>query len=366
MRDCAVTMETPLTPKRTILPRWLLIMLTVGFALSLFLVASFAFLTVRAIATRPLNPVRAGDDIDYLNVPLPAALQPIDDADLPDPPLLPTIDVQALEEEDQDFGRITVLAMGIDRRPGEGFVKLTDTMIVGAIDTETDSASVLSIPRDLYVDIPEHGFDRINTAFIYGARDGGLEGGAERAQATVSNVIGSPVEHYVIFDFSAVIQLIDTVGGVTVDVKEAINDPLYPDMNYGYDPFILPAGVQTLDGATALKYMRTRYGGTDFDRSVRQQQTILAFRDQVLAQGIRQTLANLPIMLQQVSDGIYTDLSLAEIVGLANAAVKIEDEAIDKEVLDYSYVSAFTTPGGASVLILNEETAVPRLQQLFP
>lgn len=261
--------------------------------------------------------------------------------------------------------RTTVLLMGLDRRTGDTFATRTDTMILLSLDPEDRSATIVSIPRDLYVDIPNFGQGRINTAFVLGARDGGEAGGAALAIRTIEQNLGIQVDHYALLDFDAVVKLIDRIGGLTIDVPKIINDPQYPDENFGYDPLYIDAGEQTMDGELALKYMRTRHGDSDFNRSERQQQVMLAFRDKLLAQGISDWLRNTPAILQDLRGGLLTDLSTNDILLFADAASQISGLDIEREVLDYEYVSSYTTPGGGSVLVLRDDTVNRLVGELF-
>ena len=257
------------------------------------------------------------------------------------------------------------MMMGIDRRPGEAFVSRTDSIMVASIDPDTDSISILSIPRDLYVVIPGHGKDRINTAFVYGAVDGNYAGGAALARQTIEYNLGIPIDHFILVDFSAVVKTVDTLGGIDVYVPYEINDPTYPDMNYGFDPLYIPSGLQHMDGQLALKYARTRHADNDFGRSARQQQVMLATKDKAIGLGITGLLARAPELFQRVEQGVRTDLSLDQIVSLARDASAIPSENIRNEVLDINYVSPFLTDQGAQVLLLNLENTAPLIQELF-
>jgi anionic cell wall polymer biosynthesis LytR-Cps2A-Psr (LCP) family protein len=174
-----------------------------------------------------------------------------------------------------------------------------------------------------------------------------------------------PVDHYVLVDFSAVTKGVDTLGGVDVYVPFDIDDPTYPDMNYGYDPLYIPAGLQHLDGHTALKYARTRHVDNDFGRAYRQQQVLLAARDKALGLGITGLLARAPELYKRVEQGIRTDLSMEQIVQLSQAASAIDSENIRNEVLDQNYVSPFITDKGAQVLVLDPEATTPLINELF-
>jgi anionic cell wall polymer biosynthesis LytR-Cps2A-Psr (LCP) family protein len=183
--------------------------------------------------------------------------------------------------------------------------------------------------------------------------------------STVEYNLGVPVDHYVLVDFSAVTKTIDTLGGIDIIVPFDINDPTYPDMDYGFDPLFIPAGLQHMDGQTALKYARTRHVDNDFGRASRQQQVLLSARDKALGLGIAGLLARAPELYARVEQGIRTDLSLDQLVELGKAISSIERENIRNEVLDQNFVSPFVTDIGAQVLILDPAAAEPFIQELF-
>jgi LCP family protein required for cell wall assembly len=161
--------------------------------------------------------------------------------------------------------RVNILVLGVDQRPGERGPWRTDTMIVVSVDPVSKSAGMLSLPRDLWVEIPGYGQDRINTAYVVGDLNKFPGGGPALAKKTVQYNLGEPIHYYVRVNFLAFQKLIDLIGGVDIYVEQEINDPTYPDMNYGYDPLHIPAGWQHLDGALALKYARTRHASSDFE-----------------------------------------------------------------------------------------------------
>lgn len=347
----------------TFLPAWLTYALSIAFVFSGIVVIIFAYLTFQVMLNRPLNPLEqsaaevAGVDLS-LNQDGPPALPAVIVGE-PTPTLIPTT------EPWQGTDRVNILLMGIDRRPGESFISRTDTMMLVSIDQEGNSISILSIPRDLYVLIPGHGRDRINTAFVYGSAGNNPIGGAALAMQTVEYNLGVRVNHYVMVDFGAVIKGIDAIGGVDVYVPSDLSDPTFPDMNYGFDAFYVPAGWNHFDGDTALKYARTRHADNDFGRAQRQQQIILAAREKVLGLGLTSMITRAPVLYQQLEQGIRTDLSLDQIVRLATAAGDIPSDNIRSEVLDFDFVESYRTETGAQVLILVNEKATPIIQSLF-
>ncbi len=347
--------------RQPILPGWLSALLSAAFVVSAVAVLFFAYLTVQHLMSQPAEGVEAAEGATGGLSPVAGDLAPVPvvDGGIATPAPLPTL--PAWEGE----GRVNILLMGIDRRPGEAFVSRTDSIMVLSVNPDTQRAAILSIPRDLYVEIPGYGQDRVNTAMVYGAQQGDYLSGTALAMQTVSYNLNIPVHHFVLLDFGAFVRTIDLLGGVEVEVPYEINDPEYPDMNYGYDPFYLPAGIQRLDGTTALKYARTRHGDSDFNRAYRQQQVLFAARRQAVNLGVGDLLLRAPSLYREVEGGVRTDLSLEQLLRLAKTISDVPADSIQNEVLDYDFVSSYRTPGGASVLLLNSELAMPMIQTLF-
>lgn len=348
---------------QSFLPTWLTYALSVAFVFSGIAVIIFAYLTLQVMLNRPLNPLeRSAAEVASVDLSLGQEGPPAVPTTLlgqPTPTLIPTSEPWA------GTNRVTILLMGIDRRPGEAFISRTDSMMLVSLNPEDSTVSILSIPRDLYVLIPGHGRDRINTAFVYGSAGNNPVGGAALAMQTVEYNLGVRVNHYVLVDFSAVENGIDALGGITVNVPFDINDPTFPDMNYGFDPLFIPAGTQQMDGELALKYARTRHVDSDFGRAQRQQQVLLAARDKAMGLGIPSLISRAPVLYQQVDQGIRTDLSLDQIIKLASAFAEVPRDQIQNEVLDGRFVNSHRTEAGAQVLILVNDAAAPLIEQLF-
>ena len=245
---------------------------------------------------------------------------------------------------------ITFLLMGSDRRAGDGTVGRTDSMHLVTLDADHQGIGVLSFPRDLYVNIPDHGRDRINLVYAYGSSQGG--GGAALLRETFLENFGVQVDHIIYLDFSVFVTLVDKIGGIDVVVPYNIDDPLYPDEEFGYDPFQLEAGLQHLDGETALKYVRTRHETNDFYRARRQQQVMLAVRDRVLNFNLLPSLIpQIPSMFKTLGSGYKTDLTADQVATLALELKNIKEEEIRMGVVDESATLDHVTPEGASVLV---------------
>ena len=263
--------------------------------------------------------------------------------------------------------RLNLLLMGIDRRPNQtGLGYRTDTMMLISFDPNSKQLGILSIPRDLYVHIPGYAEpQRINTALALGELQGPGKG-ATLAMQTVQGTLGMGVNAYVIVDFVAVTKLVDAIGGIDIDVPEPIADYQFPDNYNGYDPLIIKAGLQHMDGNTAQKYARTRHGDNDFERAHRQQLVLFAIRDKLLSMNtLPQLIVQAPSLYGSLSQDVYTQLSVQQIIQLGLWLKDIPATSIHAGVMDQNYVSNYTTPDGAEVLILNTKALPTLLSQVF-
>ncbi len=252
---------------------------------------------------------------------------------------------------------VTVLLLGIDQRRDEPGPWRTDTMMLLTLDPKTMRAGVLSIPRDLWVPIPGYGDGRINTAHVQGELYNHPGGGPALARETVEYNLGIPINYHVRVNFDAFEKLVDMIGGIDIYVEETINDPLYPDHHYGYDPLYIEAGWQHFNGELALKYARTRHGNSDFDRARRQQQVLLAVLERVTSlQLLPQIAGRSSEIYQMFQDSVETNLAMDQILALAGVAIKVERPNIRFAVIDRQATQNWVTPQGAQVLIpLREE-----------
>ncbi|MGQ9792203.1 MAG: LCP family protein [Anaerolineae bacterium] len=262
----------------------------------------------------------------------------------------------------EDSERVNILLLGVDKRPDES-ISRTDTMILLSVDPATTRASMLSIPRDLWVTIPGYGENRVNMSYYFGEKDKYPGGGPALAMRTVQYNLGVPVHFYVRVDFDGFRRIIDTLGGIDINVPETIDDPKYPDMNYGYEPFYIGAGLQHMDGSTALKYARTRATrGADFDRARRQQQVLLAIRERALALDV---IPKIPELWVTMAGTVQTDLQLIDILELAKLADRISGDRIETAVIDHTMTVDYRTDTGARVLLPVRERIRPLIERLF-
>jgi LCP family protein required for cell wall assembly len=263
----------------------------------------------------------------------------------------PVYDVGVTAPEWNGSDRVTVLLMGLDYRDwlaNEGAPR-TDSMMLLTLDPVARTAGMLSIPRDLWVDIPGFEHNRINTAYSQGEGFNVPGGGPGLAMRTVENLLGVPVQYYVVLDFYAFERLVDEVGGVNILVTQDVKiSPL------GRESRLLWEGEAVwLDGADTLAYARARKTeGGDFDRAKRQQQVALALRDTILnLNNVPTLLTKAPVLYQELSTGIRTNLSLDQMISLGMMALQIPMENIQKGVISPpENVTLETMPDGAQVL----------------
>lgn len=223
---------------------------------------------------------------------------------------------------------INILLIGVDRRDGDTNT-LNDVNILVHVDPQRRFASMLSIPRDTRVYIPDYGSDRINAAFNVGQNAHSTEGGGPVwVKRTVEQFLGVRVHYYALVNFRGFERIVDFLGGITVDVSTPLVDNEYPTENYGYTRVYIPAGLQHMDGSTALKYARSRHADSDIYRNQRQQQVLLAIRDSVLQRDVLSYLGELDMVLNQFAEAFETDMPLDAIIALGQLAPKIEREKI--------------------------------------
>jgi LCP family protein required for cell wall assembly len=257
--------------------------------------------------------------------------------------------------------RTNVLLLGLDRRPEEGTVVRSDTMILMTVNSANSEIALLSIPRDLYVEIPGHGPDRINTAHFWGESES--EGnGPTLAMQTVAQNFGLPVHRYVRVDFDGFRAIVDAVGGIDIFVDEPVVDDAYPTDDYGTIRIEIPSGLQHMDGETALRYARTRHSGSDFDRVERQQQVLVALAQRLHKPGVWLAL---PLIYNAVASNVDTDMMDRDLSALAVAIYRSGPESIDSYVIDHGMTQPSTTANGGAVLLPRWEEINPLVQEVF-
>jgi LCP family protein required for cell wall assembly len=311
------------TPPRRNFPSWLIRILAGGFILAGLFSAYLLFVNVRNLAA-----AWSGTGLPSFQISRPSGGE--GNGDEPEPTLAV---LDELPDAWDGNERVTILLMGLDYRDwerGEGPSR-TDSMMLVTLDPLTRTAGMLSIPRDLWVEIPGYGHGRINTAYFLGEQDRLPGGGPELAVKTVEKFMGVPIQYYVQIDFGAFVKMVDEIGGVELTVYEEIYiDPIGKD-----NTILLQPGNYRFDGEQTLAYARVRYTeGGDFDRATRQQQVAMAIRDQVIElSNLPGLLASVPALYQDLTEGIRTNLAVDQMIALAMLALQVSPDSVARAVI---------------------------------
>lgn len=256
--------------------------------------------------------------------------------------------------------RITFLLLGMGGEGHEGPL-LTDTILVASIQPSARTATLISIPRDLFIPLPDSRYEKVNAINAYAERGGGE--GAVAVREALSSVLDLKIPYHVRVDFRGFAGLIDAIGGVTVDVERTLDDPQYPIAGQESAPWrerferlVIPAGRQHMNGALALKYVRSRHAlgseGSDFARARRQQRLLVAVRDRVMSRGLLANPRSLLALLETWRTHVATNLSPPELLRLSTFVPLITGEDAGRVVFsdapDGELVAGLV--GGAYVL----------------
>lgn len=236
--------------------------------------------------------------------------------------------------------------MGSDKRPYTGGYR-TDTLILVTINFDSNTVSLTSFPRDLYVYIPGYSMNRINAAHF--------NGGFNLTAATFEYNFGVRPDHYALIDFSGFVNLINTLGGINVEVAKKLTDHRDKMGNYTVKP-----GIVHMDGDTTLWYVRSRYTTSDFDRARRQQEVVKAIFMRLLSFDL---IDKFPQLYTQFKNSIQTDLKKSQLLELISLAPQfVQGERINRYVIDSNHVSNWLTYEGAQVLLPRREAIKPLLE----
>ncbi len=290
----------------------------------------------------------------------------------PEASAIPTFTPAALPAGDNLCGgpaEMTIALLGVDDRSQTyAHATRTDAISLVHVNFITPTAALLSFPRDLYVPLPNLEDaniyqDRLNTAFEYGEIYKVTGGGPAEFKATLEWNFGVRVDRYIMVNFGAFVAAVDALGGIDVNVPEAIYDAAYPNEDdSGTIIFSLEAGPQHMDGQTALRYARTRHQDDDYHRVQRQQLVLLAIRDKLFSPDV---VPQIPTLLGQLGQLARTDLSPQEIAALACIGAQIDRSTITAQAIDGTMVIPWITPGGAQVSIPNRDAIAPLIQKFL-
>jgi len=331
--------QTEKSPKRS--ATWLKFILLGGFLIAVLLIGFLTFTVVRdLVATWEITNL-PGISVEGKGTPAEGEMVSLD----PETQLQPVAGPTPPPWDGAE--RVSVLVMGLDYRDwaaGEGPPR-TDTMILFTVDPINRTAGILSIPRDLWVNIPGFDYGRINTAFQLGEAYNLPGGGPQLAAETVEKLLGVPVNYYAQVDFGAFVRFIDEIGGVEVDIEETIKiDPLGDNNTKRLKP-----GRYNLPGDLALAYVRARKTeGGDFDRAQRQQEVIMNIRDRILEYELLPILIKkAPTLYNEIESGIHTNMNLDEAIKLAWLAIQIPKENIKQGAIGADQITFAKSPDGS-------------------
>mgnify|MGYP001101237059 CR=1 FL=1 len=251
-------------------------------------------------------------------------------------------------------GRVNVLLLGVGDE-GHAGSTLSDTIILASYDTKSKAVSMISIPRDFYAKMPDGSYTKINAAHAFGEQKG--EGkGPDYAVKTVEGVVGVPIHYYARVDFTGLEEIVNALGGVEVDVERDFCDYEY-ERRSRYNPLCFKAGLQKMNGETALKYARSRKAlgpeGSDFARSRRQQNILIAVKEKAFSAETALNPAKILAVLESVGKHLKTNLGMSEIARVYEISKGINTKEIIQKNLDpeSGLVLASSSPWAGYILI---------------
>lgn len=259
--------------------------------------------------------------------------------------------------EGQRNDRVNILLLGMGG-PGHDGPYLTDTNMVISLKPSTKEVSLLSVPRDLGVVMDNYGLGKVNHANAYGENASPGQGG-EYARKIFAKTLGVDIPYYVRVDFKAFVDIIDAVGGVTINVEKPFSDYMFPGPNNSYQTIEFVAGPQLMNGTRALEYARSRHGtngeGSDFARAKRQQQVLTALKERLLSFGTYTNPVKVQKILSSLSNHISTNLDFGQIMYSAALARELRSSprtlVLDNGPTGYLYST--NSPTGGYILLPN-------------
>ena len=242
-----------------------------------------------------------------------------------------------LDLKGADKNQINILLLGIagKGKPGQF---LTDTIMVASLDTKTNRVALLSLPRDLFVSIPDMRIQtKINAVYQFGLSNSkNDDDAAQIIGKTITNITGLDINYFMVMNFDGFQKAINDIGGINIVSERDIYDARYPGPNYSYETFELSKGFHHLDGATALKYARERHNDPegDFGRAKRQQQIMQATKNKIFSAGTILDVFALNNLFDTLGDNIKTDIRPEDFASFFELMKKIDTNNINNVVVD--------------------------------
>ncbi|MCL4200290.1 LCP family protein [Patescibacteria group bacterium] len=267
-------------------------------------------------------------------------------------------------------GRVNILLLGIPGGDHDG-TDLTDTIMVLSFHEKNHTLAMISVPRDIWSDTLK---DKVNSAYHYGElkKKGG---GLVLAKAIVSDMVGLPIQYALVLDFSGFQKVIDLVGGVEIDVPKSFTDTEFPipgrendecggdpEFSCRYEPLHFDAGLQVMDGALALKYVRSRHAegdeGSDFARGRRQQEVLLALKSKLLSQDIYLHPGEVEKLYGAFDEATDTDLNIGELLTVGKMFLQVPKEKTQRISIEDQLYTPPSSWYGRYVLLPTESFEV--------
>lgn len=272
----------------------------------------------------------------------------------------------------EDSGRVNILLAGNSADdPGHNGANLTDSIMILSIDTKHNKAFMLSIPRDLYVQVSDDEHEKINDAYVVGqnndfSADGYPDGGMGKLEQVISDDMGIKINYYALIDYQALKQAVDAVGGIDLNIQSSDPRGLYdPSIDYAtHGPLVkLTNGMHHLNGEQALDLARARgdsyysygFAASDFDRTEHQRQMLVALKSKAVSAGVLSNPAKLSSLSDAIGNNVKTDFKLSEVHRLYDIVKNISSGNIQSLSLNSAsgknLLSSYTTSSGQSALI---------------
>lgn len=254
-------------------------------------------------------------------------------------------------------GETNILLLGI-AGPGHNGENLTDTIIILSISSDQKKVTINSIPRDLYVELPESQYwGKVNAIYAYRAKYNPRDGIKILSQE-IKKITGIPINYYVITNFEGFKKIINVFGGIDYILEEDLVDTAFPNDSFGYDPINMKAGAYHLDGDLALKLARSRHNiDGDFSRIARQHKIIILLKEKIEANNLWDNLFQVTDILNIIGENVKTDITLPQLQKLTNVAQNIQET--ESKIPDADMETGLLRAdniGGADVLLPKDST----------
>lgn len=250
-----------------------------------------------------------------------------------------------------NLDRLNILLLGYRGVDDPNGGLLTDTMMVVSLKPKTNEVALISVPRDLYVKMPNSSDKaKINEAYAYGMKNGNWQNALSYSKQSIEDVTGLDIHYVASIDFEAFKEIIDTLGGITVTLDE----PFSEQNQFMEGSIYVPAGTSTLSGDRALLFARARFSSSDFDRAKRQQKVLMGIKEKALSLGILSNPVKIVSILDSLGNHVRTDAELWEIKELAELFRNVSASNIKQKVFDTSEKGLLYqshSSGGAYILL---------------